>query len=234
MAGLPGRAMRLLADADAFRSMALDRRAALWAVRRLPDDDALPLFTAAASDELGEDPDAHLPLMALGEHIVADYQMTRLSLKGHPMQLLRERLRAERISSCAEAVALKDGARARVAGVVLVRQRPGKGNAIFITLEDETGIVNAVLWARQFEPFRRAVMMARLMVVTGRIQRSKEGVVHLMAEHIEERNGALDALSDAHRAEIELTRADEFAHPHIPRGRHPRDARVVVKSRDFH
>ena len=234
LTGIPGRAMRLLADADAFRSLQLDRREALWAVRRLSDDAALPLFASSAAQELGEEEDAHLPTMALGEHIVADYQMTRLSLKGHPMQLLRARLKAERILSCAEVNDAKDGTRVRVAGLVLVRQRPGNGNAIFMTLEDESGVVNALLWARQFEQFRRAVMMARLMVVTGRIQRSKENVVHLMAEHIEERNEALDGLSDAHRTAIELTRADEFAHPQIPRGRHPRDARVVVKSRDFH
>jgi len=232
--GLPARAMRLLADADAFRSMALDRREALWAVRRLPSDEPLPLFAAAAAEELGVDADAMLPVMQLPEHIVADYQMTRLSLKGHPMQLLRESLTAERILSCAQAGTLKDGAFVRVAGVVLVRQRPGNGNAIFITLEDETGIVNVVLWARQFETFRRDVMTARLMVVAGKIQRSKEDVVHLMAEHIAERNAALDGLSESHRTAIELSRADEFTHPQIPRGRHPRDAQVVVKSRDFH
>ncbi len=226
--------MRLLSDADAFRSMGLDRREALWAVRRLPDDRPLPLFAAAAAHELGADADARLPVMQLPEHIVADYQVTRLSLKGHPMQLLRDDLRAERILSCAEAGALKDGAAARVAGVVLVRQRPGKGNAIFMTLEDETGIVNVVLWARQFEQFRRDVMTARLMVVTGRIQRSKENVVHLMADHIGERNAALDGLSEAHRPQIALSPADECARPPIPRGRHPREARVVIKSRDFH
>ncbi|MFT3809862.1 MAG: error-prone DNA polymerase [Micropepsaceae bacterium] len=234
VAALPAKAMRLLADADALRSTGLDRHDGLWAVRRLPGSESLPLFAASAAQELGVEEDARLPVMELGEHIVADYQMTRLSLKGHPMQLLRARMRAERILSCVEANGAKDGARVRVAGVVLVRQRPGKGNAIFITLEDETGIVNALLWARQFEQFRRDVMMARLMVVTGRIQRSKEGVVHLMAEHIAERNDDLDTLSEAHLASIELTRADEFAHPRAPRGRHPRDARVVVKSRDFH
>ena len=234
IAGVPGRAMRLLADADAFRSMGLDRREALWAVRRLPGDKPLPLFAAAAAQELGPDADAKLPVMRLNEHIVADYQVTRLSLKGHPMQLMRARLTAEKIMSCAAANAAKDGAFVRVAGVVLVRQRPGTGKAIFITLEDETGIVNALLWATEFEKFRRDLMTARLMVIAGHIQRSKEDVVHLMANHIGERNAALDGLADANRTEIALSRADEFAHPQAPRGRHPRDARVVVKSRDFH
>ena len=81
--------MRLLADADAFRSLGLDRREAMWAVRRLPDDDPLPLFAAADARELAEEPDAHLPNMPLSEHIVADYQTVRLSLKGHPMEILR-------------------------------------------------------------------------------------------------------------------------------------------------
>jgi error-prone DNA polymerase len=232
--GVPGRAMRLLADADAFRSLHLDRREALWAVRRLPNDNPLPLFAAAAAQELGVEADAMLPVMQLPEHIVADYQVTRLSLKGHPMQLVRARLRAEKIMSCAEVNAAKDRAFVRVAGVVLVRQRPGNGKAIFITLEDETGIVNALLWATEFEKFRRDLMTARLMVIAGQIQRSKEGVVHLMADHISERNAMLDGLSDTHRTEMDLSPADEFAHPQIPRGRHPRDARVVVKSRDFH
>ena len=231
---LPVRALQALAEADALRALGLDRREGLWAARRLPDDAPMPLFAAAKAHELGAEDDADLPVMPLAEHIIADYQVTRLSLKGHPMQLLRGRFGADGIASCAAAGAMKDGAEARVAGLVLVRQRPGNGNAIFITLEDETGIVNVVLWARQFEQFRAPVMMSRLMAVSGRIQRSKEGVVHLMAEHIADRSAALDDLSDIHRPEIELSRADEFARPQLPRGRHPRDARVVVKSRDFH
>ena len=106
--------------------------------------------------------------MPLGEHVAADYQTTRLSLKAHPMAFLRAALRTPKAcSSCAETQRAKNGARVRIAGVVLVRQRPGKGNAIFITLEDETGIANIVLWARQFERYRRAVMASRLMLVEG-------------------------------------------------------------------
>jgi len=120
-----------------------------------------------------------------------------------------------------------------------VRQRPGKGNAIFITLEDETGITNVVLWARQFEKFRRAIMAARLMLVEGRIQKSPEGVVHLMATRVFDRSAELDRLWDAHRSGPVLTRPDEIVPPPLclapsPRARHPRDARVLPKSRDFH
>jgi error-prone DNA polymerase len=263
-AKLHGRPMRALADADAFRSLGLDRRRALWEVRRLPDDDPLPLFASAAAPELGAEADAHLPQMSLGEHVATDYQTMRLSLKAHPMALLRPLFRAEGVCSAAETAARADGRFTRMAGLVLVRQRPGKGNAIFITLEDETGITNCVLWARQFEALRRPVMAARLMLVEGRVQKSPEGVVHLMATHIIDRSEALNALWDAQAGGGALTKsllspADEgailgspgnardprHASPaHIipaplhlapaPRNRHPRDARILPKSRDFH
>ncbi len=233
-ADLPARAMRLLADADAFRSMGLDRREALWAVRRLPDDEALPLFAAASARELGEEQPAALPEMRLPEHIVADYQTARLSLKGHPMAILRPLFQREGVKSAAETAAQRDGAWVRMAGVVLVRQRPGKGNAIFITLEDETGITNLVLWARLFERYRREVMGARLILAEGRVQRSKEGVIHLMAERIHDRTDALRRLSETHEPAIELSRADEILRPQNPRHRHPRDVRILPKSRDFH
>ncbi|MGU9981128.1 error-prone DNA polymerase [Phreatobacter sp. HK31-P] len=232
---LPARALHILADADAFRSIGLDRREALWAVRRLPDDRPLPLFAAADARELGEEAEARLPAMPLSEHVVADYQTVRLSLKAHPMQFLRDRLRAEGIATCAEISAGQNHQRGRIAGVVLVRQRPGKGTAIFITLEDETGITNVVLWARRMERFRRAIMGARLLVVDGIIQKSPEGVVHLMAETIIDRTADLQLLSeDSMRAT--LARADEVARPQYPRtgGRHPRDVRILPKSRDFH
>lgn len=232
-AALPARAMRLLADADAFRSLGLDRREALWAVRRLPDDAALPLFQAAQARELGQEPAMTLPVMPLAEHIVADYQTVRLSLKGHPMQLLRPRFHREGILSCAETNAKPDAAFARTAGIVLVRQRPGNGNAIFVTLEDETGIANVVIWARLFERFRREVMGARLMLVEGRVQKSVEGVIHLIAQRIIDRSADLLSLSDTHRAEIPMP-VDELKNPPLPRHRHPRNVRILPKSRDFH
>ena len=241
-ANLPGAAMRKLADADAFRSAGLDRRQALWAVRRLPDDDPLPLFAAArarenGARELGAEPDANLPLMPLGEHVAADYQTTRLSLKAHPMGLLRPVFAGEGVLSCAETTARRGGVAARVAGVVLVRQRPGSGNAIFVTLEDETGIVNVVLWARMFEQFRREVMAARLMEVEGQVEKSPEGVVHLVARRVIDRTAELSRLSEDHETDIQLARADVVANPQPPRHpshRHPRDVRILPGSRDFH
>jgi error-prone DNA polymerase len=231
-AELPARAMRLLADADAFRSLGLDRREALWAVRRLPDDAVLPLFAAAQARELGQEPAMTLPAMPLAEHIVADYQTVRLSLKGHPMGMLRPLFRKEGVLSCVETEARPDAAWARTAGVVLVRQRPGNGNAVFITLEDETGIVNIVLWARLFERFRREVMGGRLLLVEGRVQKSPEGVTHLMAQRVIDRSAELLGLSETHHARIPLAPADAFQHPNYPR--HPRNVRILPKSRDFH
>ncbi len=239
--------LRRLADADAFRSLEQDRREAMWDVRRLPDDDLLPLFAAARARELGEEPESHLPEMPLREHVAADYQTTRLSLKAHPMKILRPVFAPERILSCKQTNELADGRWARTAGVVLVRQRPGNGKAIFITLEDETGIANALLWARVFERFRAEVMGAKLLVIEGRVQKSKEGVTHLMGARVFNRSGELSRLSEDHVPEIEPMHAGEIRPPQYPRGptapeitgpdglfRHPRDVRILPKSRDFH
>ncbi|WP_374595943.1 error-prone DNA polymerase [Sphingosinicella sp.] len=220
-AALPQRALKLLADADAFRSIGIDRRAALWEARRMPQDE-LPLFAAAGARELGDEPDAALPAMPLSEHVATDYQVTRLSLKAHPMQFLRSVFRAEGVLTCAETAAARNGARVRTAGVVLIRQRPGKGNAIFITLEDETGITNALLWARLFEPYRRAVMSARVMVIEGEVQKSREGVVHLMASKVIDRSDELARLSEAAAMPVRRSRG------------HPRNVRILPGSRDFH
>ena len=232
-ADLPSRALHLLADADAVRSLGFDRREGAWEARRTPSDE-LPLFAAAKARELAQEEDAMLPAMPLGEHVAADYQMTRLSLKGHPMQFLRGLFTSEGVLSCAQTSAAKNGARVKTAGVVLTRQRPGKGNAIFITIEDESGVTNALLWARLFERQRRAVMASRLMVIEGEIQRSKEGVVHLMATTITDRTDELKRLSEEHDANVPIPHNDEFARPVYPRPGHPRDVRILPKSRDFH
>ncbi len=178
-------------------------------------------------------PEAALPAMPLPEEVVTDYQVTRLSLKGHPMQFLRSIFEREAVLSCAAAAAAPNGAIKRVAGVVLIRQRPGKGNALFITLEDETGITNVLLWARDFERYRREVMAARLMEVEGEIQRSKEGVMHLIARRVFDRSALLAELT---RDEFHppLAPADVVKNPVYARHGHPRDVRVLPKSRDFH
>ena len=232
--GVPSRALRLLADGDAFGSIALGRRDALWEVRRTPTDE-LPLFAAARARELGNEPEMALPPMPAAEHVVLDYQTTRLSLRGHPVAFLRPRLRGANILSCAEVSAANPGAKVSGAGVVLVRQRPGKGNAIFVTLEDETGIINVVIWARLFETMRRPVMAARLMVVEGEVQRSEEGVVHLMATRVHDRTAWLNELTREKKksASIQVPRAAQ-PQDNDRRGHHPRSVRILPKSRDFH
>jgi error-prone DNA polymerase len=166
---------------------------------------------------------------------VVDYQTARLSLKGHPMQFLREVLTRESVLTCAQIGSAPDGRKVRVAGVVLTRQRPGKGNAVFITIEDETGVVNALLWSRDLDKQRRAVMAARLMLIEGEIQRSKEGVVHLMATLVTDRTQMLDRIANQRSIEPPISRGDEIHHPQRPRQHgHPRNVRIVPKSRDFH
>ncbi|MEO5707355.1 MAG: error-prone DNA polymerase [Alteraurantiacibacter sp.] len=226
-AQLPPHALGLLADADALGSLGQNRRQAGWEVRRVPPRQ-LPLFAAFEASELAPEPDARLRAMPLAEEVVADYQTTRLSLKGHPMQFLRAAFAQEGVLTCADADAAPDGRRVHVAGVVLIRQRPGKGNAVFITIEDETGIVNVLLWARHMERQRRAVMAARLMLVAGEIQRSTEGVVHLMASRIVDRTAMLGQMTDPAG-----TMPPAHPHPHQPRPHHPRNVRIMPKSRDF-
>jgi len=232
-AGLPSRALHLLADADAFGSIGVKRRDALWEARRAPQG-VLPLFAHAEATELGEEPDAGLPAMPLPEEVVTDYQVTRLSLKGHPMQFLRSTFGREGVLSCAGAAKARNGRIERVAGVVLIRQRPGKGNALFITLEDETGITNVLLWARDFERYRREVMAARLMEVEGEIQRSKEGVMHVIARRVFDRSALLGRLTDDRPFHPAMSPADGPKSSTDPRHRHPRDVRILPKSRDFH
>ena len=213
-----------LAEADAFRSFGLDRREGLWAVRRLPDDKPLPLFAPREAPEQGEESIAPLPLMPLSEHVLADYQTIRLSLKGYPTQFLRPRFEDEGIVSCAGLAALPDGAKVRCAGIVLVRQRPGEGNAVFVTLSDETGVANVVIWARIFERFRREVMGSRLLLAEGVVQKSPEGVLHLMAETLTDRS-----------TDLRLLAADALPSPQSPLvHRHPRNVRILPASRDFH
>jgi error-prone DNA polymerase len=244
--GLPKRALLLLADADAFRSLGLDRRAALWTVRRLPDDIALPLFEAADAREQPDEGARPLPQMPLPEQVVADYQTIRLSLKGHPMEFLRPRFTREKVLACRDINHANDRRRVRCAGVVLVRQRPGSAKGVvFMTLEDETGIANIVVWPKVMEQFRKEVMGARLVLVEGTIQSSPEKVVHLVAERLIDRSSDLALLSDDRLGPqavphglmtAEPLQDDRRQHPDNPaqKMRHPRDVRILPRSRDFH
>jgi error-prone DNA polymerase len=336
-AGVSDMVLEKLAAADAFRSMGLDRRQALWEIRALKEETPLPLFAHAEAAHAGfgrqriiasppgeggpakrersrggegrapsgaqetpaaafrtdeeflsaphpptgaecargplplpageggkappeaDESGAALPVMGLSEHVVTDYQTMRLSLKAHPVSFLREGFAQRGVATASAAAQARDGERMEVAGVVLVRQRPGTAKGVvFITLEDETGIVNVIVWPKVLERYRRIVMGARLIHVRGRIQRA-EDIIHLLADHLEDWSPLLLALSDEGGAfRTALARADEVARPipdrpqtdarspaeagrdpsarstPRPQHRHPRDVRIVPKSRDFH
>ncbi len=228
-ARLPKRALIILAEADCFQSLAQDRREALWAVRRIPDADDLPLFASQHVDEQDEEDIAPLPVMPESEHVLADYQMLRLSLKGHLMKFLRTFFFEEGARSCYEVTERGvDGEVVRCAGIVLTRQMPGDSGVVFVTLSDETGIANVVVWPKLVKEFRAEIMGARLMVVDGRVQCSPEGVIHLVAERVYDRTSELDRLSEDFAAQS--PKKWKTSHTH----RHPRNVRVVPKSRDFH
>ncbi|HZZ22959.1 MAG TPA: error-prone DNA polymerase [Roseiarcus sp.] len=206
--GLP--VLERLADADAFRSLGLDRRQALWAVRgldRVGDQDDLPLF--ASRPERDTEPDARLPPMPLGAHVVEDYRRLSLSVKAHPASFMRSRLSARGILRSEMLRSVKNGERITVAGLVLVRQRPGTaGGVIFMTLEDETGVANIIVWPKVFERLRAIVLGARFVAVTGKLQ-SEQGVIHIVAERMNDLTPMLGLLSEAGPTIGALARADE-------------------------
>ncbi len=189
--GLSRAALVALAEADTLRGVGLDRRAALWLLRGLPDTAGLPLF---AHQPVAVKP-APLPVMTTGEHVIADYRTAGLSLKAHPMQFLRPLFAQEGVSSCSEAAGNRDGARLAVAGVVLVRQRPGDGNILFCTIEDETGTANIVVWPHLLDRFRQAILGSSLLLVAGRLQRSPEDIVHVVAERLEDRSAMMACMT---------------------------------------
>ena len=241
--GLSPAVLERLAAADAFRSIGLDRRDAIWAVRglnRAGDKDDLPLFAAAATSQ--QEPDMYLPPMPLGEHVVEDYRHLSMSLKAHPVSFMRDVLRAKRIHRC-EQLPLLSGRRATVAGLVLVRQRPGSANGvIFMTLEDETGIANAIVWPKVFEANRALVLGARFVAITGRVQ-NEAGVIHVVAEAFEDLTPWLSRLSHAGPQISALANADELRHPqdrpdkrreHGQRRAMAAEIAAMPKGRNFH
>lgn len=240
-AELPAAALDHLAAADALGSLELTRREGLWAAKGLPRTAPAPLFAAAGLDEADGRPPETLPRPDLSQEVVNDYETIRLSLKGHPVGFLRERLKARGVITSLTYQHMADGKPVTVAGVVLVRQRPGKGNVCFITLEDETGVVNIVLWQDLFQTYRPVVMGSRMLLVRGKVQRA-EGVIHLIAEHLEDITSELSLLSEPSLpknrfllpADAAKSSPDPRERPATVRHRHPRNVRVLQKSRDFH
>lgn len=225
--GLSRATIERLADADAFGSIGLSRRDALWGARGLDKvgrAEDLPLFAAAASADLQREAAADLPPMPPGEEVINDYRFLSLSLKAHPAQFVRNQLAREKIVTAQTLSPATSGRRMAVAGLVLVRQRPGSAKGvIFMTIEDETGIANVIVWPKVFEAHRQVVLGARLIKVSGRVQ-SEDNVVHLVAETLEDRTPLLSALTEDLGDWDALDRADEVKRPGV-------DLRTHVKSR---
>ncbi|MGU3493962.1 error-prone DNA polymerase [Xanthobacteraceae bacterium A53D] len=254
-AGVPSSTLVQMAEADAFRpAFGLARREALWAIKGLRDE-PLPLFAAASAREARILPELDEPVVPLlpmtaGSEVVEDYGHTGLTLRAHPVSFLREELRSRRIVSCREAMDARDGRRLEAAGIVLVRQRPGSAKGVmFVTLEDETGIANLVVWPSTFEANRRIVLGAGMMAVRGRIQREGD-VVHLVAHHLTDLSSELASVGERDGAfPLPHGRGDEFHHGGSgpdprdapPRGMRTRDIYIPdlhidvlkVKPRDF-
>jgi error-prone DNA polymerase len=254
-AELPVATLVDLAEADAFRpSLGLARREALWAIRALRDE-PLPLFAAAAKREdevIAEldEPAVFLRPMTEGNEVVEDYGHVGLTLRAHPVSFLRDDLERRGIVSCEAATKFRDKQPVETAGVVLVRQRPGSAKGvIFVTIEDETGIANLVVWKKVFLAYRKVVMGASMLGVKGYIQREGE-VVHVVVQHLTDLSGMLASVGHRDTAfPLPHGRGDEFHHgspPHDPRGApklvKPRNLvdgyghidEIRVKSRDFH
>ncbi len=239
--GLGLAAIERLAQADAFRSLGLDRREALWATRalnRVGGEEDLPLFQRSALR--ADEPDVSLPALRIGEHVVEDYRTLRLSLKAHPAALLRDDLAARGVVEADRLSMMQNGAVVLTAGLVLVRQRPDTASGvIFMTLQDETNIANIIVWPAVFERFRSQVLGARLCAVEGRIQ-NEHGIVHVIAERLYDYSPLLGRLSGADFREA-VAHADEVRRPTGDARGHPRKVRhslvpdaVMPKGRNFH
>ena len=237
--GVPAAALEKLADADAFQALGLDRRQALWKIRGLGGGKPLPLF--AFADTRGQEPEVALTPLTAGREVVEDYRAVQLSLRAHPLAFLRSELDRHGIVPCGSLKDLKDGARVSVAGIVLIRQKPGNGKVTFITLEDETGIANAICWQRIFEAHRPIIFAAAMIAVHGKLQREGK-VIHLVSERIEDLTPLLTTVGD--RDFPHRTGPGDGARNggHDPRdgprskpAEHPgRDGGMRIRSRNFH
>ena len=209
-AGLSVSAIEALADADAFRSIGLDRRQALWEVSAL-NDRPTGMYTGQPAEGVAEQ-GVQLPLMALSEHVVHDYKSMSLSLKAHPVSFVREKLSLLQILSARELNNYNDGTLVKVAGLILVRQRPGTASGIcFMTIEDETGTANLVFFKKLFEYYRKEILQSRLIMVEGKLQREGE-VTHVIVKRCFNMSGLLSKLTetkDTSSAIQTLSKADE-------------------------
>ncbi len=245
--GVPLATLEKLAKADAFQALGLNRRQALWAIRGLGES-PLPLLEAA---ERREEPVSLVPLTA-GREVVEDYRATQLTLRQHPLFFLRDELASRRIIRCADLQAIRDGRKVEVAGIILVRQKPGSAKGVlFITIEDETGVANIILWPDRFEAQRTVVMSSAMIGVKGVVQREGE-VIHVIADRIADYTAMLRAVGDLELPRMTnpgdgatnggspdrgetgwKPRPRSLYHPPFRTGADPEDV-VRQKSRDFH
>ena len=235
--GLDKRQILALARADAFASMGLSRRDVLWAVRAFSEG-ALPLLEARPHRDL--EPSVSLPKLTLGEQVVDDYSTISMSLRAHPLQLLRPTLSDRRMATSKKLREARTGDFLQMAGLVLVRQRPGTASGVvFVTLEDEFGIANLVVWPRVFEAHRRIVMGARLLGVAGKVQRDVQAdgepgmVIHLVAERLWDWSADLDRIADLDgHFELRMGRGDQ-AHSSTPDPRDEPKPRPRLKKQPY-
>ena len=240
--GVPVATLEKLADADAFRSLGLDRRQALWRLRGLGQA-PLPLFAAAEARE--NEPAVLLNAMTEGREVVEDYRSVQLSLRDHPLAFLRPELDRQGAMPAKRLGTLRDGARIYIAGIVLIRQRPGKGNVTFMTLEDESGIANAIVWQRLFDRYRRTILSSAMVGIKGRLQREGQ-VIHVIADSIEDLTPLLGEVGNrdfphrpgpgdgARNGSHDPRHKNRLPPPPVAALPPGRDGGMRIKSRDFH
>jgi error-prone DNA polymerase len=237
-ARVPPIALGRLAEADAYQDLGLDRRAALWAIKGLRSD-VLPLFAAADQGRMPQpdmiEPVVALTPMAAGRNVVEDYRAVGLTLRQHPVAFLRSELQPRGIIPCSQLTTARDGLRLRVAGLVLVRQRPAtKTGVTFMTIEDETGIANVIIWSSLFEAQRRIVLSTSMVACHGLVQREGD-VIHVVAQRLEDLSGLLRSLGSRESVfPLQHGRGDAGTHPAGPDPRELRASRGFrIATRDF-
>ena len=237
-AGVPEAALERLADADAFRSVGLDRREALWEVST--KDRPVAMFTGQAPADAAVE-NIKLPVMKTSEHVVQDYAATSLSLKAHPVSFIREKLEQLNIVSTNRLGNLKNGAAVKVAGLVLVRQRPGTAKGIcFMTIEDETGFANLVIFEKLFDQYRKEILQSKLIMVEGTVQIEGE-VVHVIVKKCFDFSKLLRQLSASNNDNpqlLTLAFADEISIPTHAQNNKPKlkgeeEERIFYAGRNF-
>ena len=240
-AGLTPKLLELLSRGDCFKSLNVSRRDSLWQIKALKAK-PLPLFDVHGVEEYGEEDPIELPKMAFGQEVVADYQSQRLSLKAHPIGVLRPMF--SHTSTCEALKTMPNNAFVTLTGLVIIRQRPGTAKGvIFITIEDETSIANLIVWPKIYQQFRRTVLTARAVEIKGRVQ-TDGAVIHVIVSEITDKSHLLDALwsedfsnalEQKNRAQPPLPENQPKHKVPIPRPRHPREqAKALFPSRDFH